>query len=508
MRRADAFGACKAPVRSSSTPRGSEVPLTRSCVSLPSHKLLGLLPGLLLGPLVPAGLACNDYGVQAGVPAIALSTELIDFGEIVVGNQATIGILVGNEGLGALVIEAAELDGTTSPDFALVDVDALNIGQGEQAELRVRYVPDLVGQDYGRVALVTNDPEAPIVNVDLQGFGVEPEIDLNPDLLWFGEIAQGDSSSLVVEVQARGSGTLRLTDIAVEDAVAGAYSVAMPEGLGLPYELRSGTSVELFVTFSPPDEAEWKGDLVIQSNAPSAQEARVELLGNTLDDPTGNAAPVVSINDPDWGEYFLLGDLLSVSGVVYDEEDPPTSLVCFAYAGSIPLGSDFPDDKGRIDIPSITLPVGDVHVTLRCVDTAGLSGEDSVDVQVWDVEDPLPYVLTGGPTIYDWWSVDDDIQVDVDAVSVFADTNHTQDSHPPVEILAERGQTVRVVVTDYNYCDALLSPLFLHFGTDVNQPLIPGFCWSACPTHECYDPDYMGPWPGVIYEFEAEITIP
>jgi len=454
------------------------------------------------------GLGCNDYKLAVGEPALEVSAELIDFGEVVVGNQETIGITVKNNGDGPLTISSAALDGTTSPDFAFMDLASTTVDRGEETELKVRYVPDVVGQDFGRVQIASNDPDVPITTVDLSGFGVEPNIDVDPDLLWFGEVAPGDSKPLVLTISARGTGTLKLTDIQLPDTLAGAYSWSLPVGVGLPYELPSGVSVDLIVTFSPPDAAEWSGDLVLQTNDPTAREATVQLLGNSLDDPTGNAAPVVSISDPNWGESFLTTDAVTVRGVVYDEEDAPTSLVCIAYASSSPVGTGSPDADGNIFLATIGLPAGDINLSLRCLDTEGAMGSDSVDVTVWDPKVPISYVLSGGGTPFDWWSVDDDVSIYLDGELVYADTNHTQDNLPPVTLDASVGQTVRVVVTDYNYCDTSLDALELHFGTTSHQSALSGFCYSACPTHECFDPDYAGPWPGVVYDQSFTISIP
>ncbi|MCK6505820.1 choice-of-anchor D domain-containing protein [Myxococcota bacterium] len=465
-----------------------------------------LLPAVPLAPLL--GLACNDYNVKIGEPTVALSSEIIDFGEVVVGNQSTIGILVENTGTGPLTIESAELDGTTSMDYAFVELTQWTLDKGQSAELRVRYVPDVVGQDFGRVQLTTNDPDVPITNVDLSGFGVEPEIDLDPDILWFGDVAEGASKTLAVEVSARGTGTLKLTDIQLAEGLAGSYSFSLPAGVGLPYELVSGTSLSVIVSFSPETVDELSGELIFSSNDPHAREAAVQLLGNAVDDPTDNAAPVVSISDPDWGQYFLTDDELTVKAVVYDEEDQPDELVCIAYAGSSPLGTGVPDAAGNVEVPTFGLPAGELDLVLRCLDTGGATGEDSVEISVFNPKEPISYVLSGGGTPFDWFAVDDDVAIYLDGELIYSDTNHTQDTHPPVNFEAEVGQEIRVVVTDYNYCDTYLSTLRLHFGTANSQDGLEGFCFSACPDHECFDGSYAGPWPGVVYEDSFVISIP
>lgn len=484
-------------------PGFADLRLPVAAASRPGVLLAGLLlAGVLLGP------ACSDYNVQIGQPSLELSADDIDFDEVILGNQSTIGILVKNSGDGPLTINSAELEGSTSADFTFLELSSYTIDKGDEAQLRVRYVPDVVGQDYGLLQLGSNDPAAPITSIDLAGFGVVPEIDLDPDILWFGEVSPGDSSSRAVTVSARGTGTLTLTDISLPDDLSGVYSWILPSTVGLPYRLPSGTSVDLVVTFSPGSDTETSGDLTITSTDPNLPDAAVQLLGNAADDPTGNAPPAVSISDPNWGESFLSDASVTIRGVAYDEEDAPNLLVCLAYAAGDLIGTGSPDSSGSISMPVVGLPVGDIEIVLRCLDTEGSTGEDSVEVVVYDPEDPINYVLSGGGTPFDWWPVDDDISIYLDDVLVYADTNHTQDTHPPVTLEASIGQEVRVVVTDYNYCDTFLGEMTLHFGTSVSQHALDGFCYSACPDHACFDADYSGPWPSVVHEESFVISIP
>lgn len=451
---------------------------------------------------------CSDYGVKSGIPEVELSAERIDFGEVMLGYRSTIGIEIRNVGTADLGIDAAALDGTTSGDFDNLLLEDTVVKKGEAVELTVRYTPDVVGQDYGNIVLTTDHPDKPLVEVPLQGFGVRPELDLDPDLLWFGEVPVGDSVSRTFTMAGEGTGTLTVTDIALSDDVAGVYDVVLPGGAAPPVQLSAGLSMEVVVTFTPDDDSERLGELVISTNAPGFEEEVVSLYGNTADDPGGNAAPLVRIHDPDEGAYLILGDAVTISASVIDEEDPPEALACLAYAGSTPLGSGFPGDEGTVEIVTSALPAGTVPITLRCLDSEGLTGEDDVDVVVWDPEEPIQYALSGGETPFDWWTVDDDVAIYVDGALVYADTNHTRDTHPPVTLEAELGQTVRIVVTDYNYCDTSLSPLTLHFGSAERQHVTDGFCKSACPTHECYDRDYDGPWPGAEWETSFVVGIP
>ncbi|MDG1480915.1 MAG: choice-of-anchor D domain-containing protein [Myxococcota bacterium] len=459
--------------------------------------------------LIPLLLACNgpETTVSAGKPDIALSAPSLDFGEVVLGRQSTITVYVENSGIGDLTVELIELDGTTSADFTLMTESTLIVGPSDIGEISVRYVPDVEGQDYGRLRILSDDADDPEVELDLSAFGVEPLLDVDPSTLWFGHVGIGDTREMMVELSARGSGALKLKAFSFLNGEDAVYSVEVPDWMELPYAMESGQSVELPVRYTPIDEAAWEGELIIETNDPTTPEFTVTLLGNTKDDPTKNSEPVVQITDPDWGDYYLEGDSITVTASVYDQEDTPELLFCMLRADLIPVGSGSPNSDGMISILAEEIGAGDISMTMTCFDTENGEGSDSVEVSIFDPIEPLKYTITGGSTLFDYWSVDDDVTIYVNGSAVFSDSNHQQDNHPPTEFDATIGDTIRIVAEDYNYCMRSLDPLFLHFGAGYSQDLNAAYCQSACVDDECYDGSFE--WAsGAYYDEEFTIVIP
>jgi hypothetical protein len=462
-----------------------------------------------LSALILLLLSCNgnEPTVYAGKPDISLSAISLDFGEVVLGHQSTITIYAENTGIGDLTVELVELDGTTSSDFTLMSASSLFVEPGAAGEIEVRYVPDVEGQDYGRLRILSDDEETPELELDLSAFGVEPLIDVDPSTLWFGEIAAGKSKTMNFELSARGSGELNIKSMTFPSGEEAVFSVAIPDWMTLPHPIETGTSVEFSVTYAPTDQVAWEGELLIETNDPTTPEFAVTLLGNTKDDPTKNANPVVQITDPDWGDYFLDGDTITVNASVYDEEDSSESLPCFLRADLNVAGFGSPDDEGLLTLTAKGVGTGDVNMTVECEDSEGGEGSDSVEVSIFDPFEPLRYTITGGSTLFDYWSVDDDITIYVNGSAVFSDSNHQQDNHPPTEFEASVGDTIRIVAEDYNYCMRSLDPLYLHFGAGHSQDLNEAYCQSACSEDSCYDNDFK--WQtGVYYDESFTITIP
>ena len=467
---------------------------------------LRTLPGCSLLAIVTG---CNgpDTTIVAGKPDIALSAVALDFGEVVLGHQSTITIYAENTGIGALTVSLVELDGTTSGDFTLMSDPELYVDPGDAGEIEVRYVPDVEGQDYGRLRIVSDDEDTPELEVDLSAFGVQPLIDVDPSTLWFGEVDAGESRELTFELSARGSGELKIKSLTFPNGEDEVFSVAIPDWMELPHAIETGTSVEFPVTYAPKDISSWKGELIIETNDPTTPEFAVTLLGNTKDDPTKNSAPVVEITDPNWGDYYLKGDSITVTATVYDQEDTPELLGCFLTAGVAMADSGSPDKDGNISLTASDVGDGDVTMTVRCLDQQSEVGEDSVEIAVFDPLEPLKYTITGGSTLFDYWSVDDDVSIYVNGSLVFSDTNHQKDTHPPTEFDASVGDTIRIVAEDYNYCNRGLDPLTLHFGAGHSQDLDTEYCESACPDDPCFDSSFE--WEsGEFFDQEFTISIP
>ncbi len=452
-------------------------------------------------------LACTDGpALNAGKPEMVISPARADFGEVVLGNYVSLGLRVTNEGYGDLLFEDVALGDGTSPDFAVAAFPEV-LGHGDEGLLELTYTPDVEGQDFGTVVLTTNDTVAPSLTLELEGMGTLPRIDVDPEILYFGTVTPGETVTLTTNVGASGSGKLRVTGVGFGSGGETAYSYALPDDWAEPYVVSNGFTFPIAVTFTPPDESEYRAELWIESNDPEEPVAAVQLIGNTTDDPTGNEAPLVEILDPDNGEYFMDDVDVQLTGFVFDADEPVTNLTCAWFADGTRVDYGDVDGTGLITGNGY-LPVGEVEVLLRCFDSEGLSGEDTALVTVWPREEPVVYTISGGDSVFDWFSVDDDIRITLNGVEIFTDTNHTKDTHAPVEFEGSVGDVIRIQASDINSCDMVLDALVLHWGTGESQPLNDAVCDSACVDAACYSGAYNGPWPGIFLDEEYTIAIP
>lgn len=450
--------------------------------------------------------ACVDNAVHAGLPKADVSPASIDFGEVVLGTAAQIGVNVQNSGIGELEVSAASMSDISSPDLRVVDFPK-SVSRDAAGVLTIEYQPDVEGQDFGSVTITSNDKDNPTIEVPIEGTGVRPHCDVDPELLYFGTLAVGESATQTVRISASGSGDLRIRSIAFAGEEDAAYTFSLPTEYAEPYTLANGFSIAMNVTFAPPSADEFTGEVLVTTNDPDEEQVAVHLYGNTVDDPTKNESPVVEILDPNTGEHFLSTQVVTLSGHVYDQDEAATNLTCTWYAAGTPVAAALPTGAGDV-MSTAMLPVGAIDVALRCFDSAGAMGEDVASVEVFDPDKPLPYVISGGTSLFDYISVDDDLEIKLNGTRIYVDASGEASTLAPIKFEAAVGDQLEIIATDQKYCRAYLDSLRLFWGSGDMQVLNVDTCHSACEGEDCYDEDYAGPWPNVFLDEFYTIEIP
>lgn len=467
--------------------------------------MMNRFTAIVLLPVAVFGCGGKDINVNEHPPEVGVSPTSIDFGEVVLGRYGEIGILVTNEGYGTLEITSATLSGLTSAEYTIVSYPT-ELAHGEEGVLSVRYTPTAEGEDWGEVDLVTNDEVVGTLLVPLTASGVKPQVDVDPQTLSYMGVPPMSYAVQNVSIGAVGSGDLVIFGMTVTGDGAAYYTFASDEyydGVIVP----NGSALLLDLTFAPLDELEQDAQLQINTNDPENEVSIVQLFGNVLDDPNTNSPPQVEITGPNNGEYFVDDVATTLTGHVVDTDDDVTTLVCTWYINGAPWDPHVPDADGTITTDPY-LPAGATMVSLECVDQARDYGEDTVVLTVWEHDEPMQYVISGGPTEFDYIAVDDDLEIYLNGVVIYTDDNHDPSNIPPIAFDAVVGDELRIRVTDADTCDANASAMYLHFGTGSSQPLTDEICFSACPTHPCYDETYDGPWPVFVLDETYTIAIP
>lgn len=216
--------------------------------------------------------ACNEYELQpdndgygAGDPQIALTPEVLNFGELARGDTAVLTFDVMNVGGGELEVSGIEL-GAGNDGFTILNDDLeFVLPAGASESIDIEFTPFGVEQE--TLAIVSsNDELAPKATVELFGGGLVPELEINPNPYDFGKTYVGCEQSANLSLSNVGTDSLDITSI--DDF--GTTDFGLSHNLSLPMTLAPGDSTELTIYFDPNEESAYTGEFVVNNTGPRA----------------------------------------------------------------------------------------------------------------------------------------------------------------------------------------------------------------------------------------------
>jgi uncharacterized membrane protein len=129
-------------------------------------------------PVTPELRVPTDLHVT-GIPDIDVAPLALDFGTVFVGQTEADTVWVKNVGTDELTVAAALVAG--EPHFA-ISPSGFSVAPFDSQAVRVTFAPQVDGQIVGTLELSSDDPDEPVVQVDLGGTGAEaPVITVSPD---------------------------------------------------------------------------------------------------------------------------------------------------------------------------------------------------------------------------------------------------------------------------------------------------------------------------------------
>jgi subtilisin family serine protease len=186
------------------------------CVSVTETFVIGienlreLVPdGVLLvdvqnGPDVEPVCSRNAHDLTLAYRGAA---DRLDFGETLIGREKELAVVVENRGSDPLVLQSV----SSAHDAFSPSPPAASIPAGSGTRLAVRFQPTGVGPVSSTLSVASNDPDRPLVQLALTGWGLEPpRIEVAPasiDATLFG----GERETVSLDVVNRGESSLRLS---------------------------------------------------------------------------------------------------------------------------------------------------------------------------------------------------------------------------------------------------------------------------------------------------------
>lgn len=231
-------------------------------------------------------LACSEYDVNgkkeqpaAGDPQIEVSPLELDFGTTVPGTTLSGAVDIRNVGDSQLTLETPKL-ADPSGVFAMENLETSTLEPEQQTRLPLSFSPTTAESSSGTLAIYSDDPDTPRVDVILTGSGLPPALTIAPLAYDFGSLEPSTSATVDILLSSSGSSDLHLSGLRYEGSEMSLVDDGS-NGCGpLPWTLPPGSSCTVRVGYSPTDTTADEGRLYVTSDDPSQPESIATQVGN------------------------------------------------------------------------------------------------------------------------------------------------------------------------------------------------------------------------------------
>jgi hypothetical protein len=199
----------------------------------------------------PASSAALSMGLRghAVLGLARLSADVLDFGEVVVGEESSLSFMLANDQDPAQTeVQVPAVAGAGAAAFQSSVSGVQKLAPSQAVTVRVQFAPPRLGGFEAVIGVVPcpTCQEHPVV---LRGTGVTTLIDLKPPAMDFGYVKLADAPQQTFTLTNRANKPLTLGSLAISGDAA--YAVALSGGSAVPLELAPGATISGAVTFRP-----------------------------------------------------------------------------------------------------------------------------------------------------------------------------------------------------------------------------------------------------------------
>lgn len=214
---------------------------------------------------------CSEYDLAAKprpevvpLPDIVVSPQAIQFSELSNDEQEVKSFVVENIGEAILLVDDIEVVAGSSSFTILTERIAFSLEPGDRKTIDVAFSP-AGGENFGSIEVRSDDPDTPMVPVDLLGFGALPELVITPQHFTFHNTPIPCGDSVEIELANAGNEVLVISDL---EYSSGGLLTLDAAGLDLPLELAPGEATYVNVHFAAVQAGADTGVLAVTSNDP------------------------------------------------------------------------------------------------------------------------------------------------------------------------------------------------------------------------------------------------
>lgn len=156
-------------------------------------------------------VSVQGVGITTPKPNISVSPSVLEFGDVTLGESLTKSFYIYNDGSAVLQISNIASNRT---QFTILD--RYDVPTGGMTQIRVKFIPDVLGLVEGKITITSNDPDEPSKQIAVRGKGVSPpssHIRISPTSIDFGDVQVTRSLTKELKIYNDGTTTLTISNI-------------------------------------------------------------------------------------------------------------------------------------------------------------------------------------------------------------------------------------------------------------------------------------------------------
>ena len=197
---------------------------------------------------------------QNSGPALSVSANTVNFGNVVVGQNASQSVTLSSTGNAPVTISGVSVAGSLFSASGVTTPMTLNPGQ--TATLNLGFTSPHVSSFTGVVTITSNSSAGNLtINMSAAGVAGNPVLSVSASAINFGNVLVGQNASQSVTLSSTGNAPVTISDISV------AGSLFSASGVPVPTTLNPGQTATLNLGFTSPHVSSFTGIVTITSNS-------------------------------------------------------------------------------------------------------------------------------------------------------------------------------------------------------------------------------------------------
>ena len=212
-----------------------------------------------------------------GTPEIAIDPTEFSFGNTVIGETDSTLFEISNNGNADLSIEVLDF---SNQDFYTEIELPLTISPEENVEIPVYFTPEEAGQYNSTLTVLSSDPINPSIDINLDGFGLytDPNINITPEMIDFGEVRLNALTSENLTLYNLGNQNLTINEINLENNF-----FYLENSIEFPLNIAIRDTIDLRIWFTSGELGEFQTIGEIESNDPENPNVNFNLFAENIE---------------------------------------------------------------------------------------------------------------------------------------------------------------------------------------------------------------------------------